>query len=323
MKRLGGRAIEGRCRVVVDRDFRIDLPRFIVTYRWELWLVIGIPAIAIFARNFVFHPLDLLLGLEEQTVTLHNLKWAQGLALYLLLLFVSYLRVRRLGREFLALLWGIAIILPAISLVAYGFVYVLGLTEPVATITGNVTSFSSSLGRAYLIAGIREVPPLLALLWFARQASRLSLTHAFFLVAFTALRPWDPVHWNWSLESIPYVYVTVLIGVLITYSIMLLKVWLVGNFDLRGPAFRRNTLIGLVAAIFLSGYVRVLISQLIGPGEGRYLSVPSLASYFESAYDLTIVLARTGLDQALIAFALVYLVRVRVSAADARADGAG
>ena len=185
-----------------------------MTYRWELWLVIGIPAIAIFTRNFVFHPLDLLLGLEEQTATLHNLKWAQGLALYLLLLTVSYLRVRRLGRELLALLWGIAIILPAISLVAYGFVYVLGLTDP-------STSFIGGLGRFYLITGLREVPPLLALLWFGRQASRLSLTHAFFLVAFTALRPWDPVHWNWSLESIPYVYVTVLIGVLITYSIML------------------------------------------------------------------------------------------------------
>ena len=316
MKRLGGGAIEGRCLVVVDRDFRIDLPRFIVTYRWELWLVIGIPAIAIFTRNFVFHPLDLLLGLEEQTATLHNLKWAQGLALYLLLLTVSYLRVRRLGRELLALLWGIAIILPAISLVAYGFVYVLGLTDP-------STSFIGGLGRFYLITGLREVPPLLALLWFGRQASRLSLTHAFFLVAFTALRPWDPVHWNWSLESIPYVYVTILIGVLITYSIMLSKVWLVGNFELRGPAFRRNTLIGLVAATLLSGYVRVLISQLIGPGEGRYLSVPSLASYFESAYELTSVMFRTGLDQTLIAFALVYLVRVRVSAADARADGAG
>ena len=297
---------------MVDRDFRIDLSRFIVTYRWELWLVFGIPAITIFTRNFVFHPLDLLLGLEEQTAALHNLKWAQGLALYLLLLAVSYLRVRRLGREFLALLWGIAITLWVISLVAYGLVYVLGLTDPV----------TSSLGRAYLIAGIREVPPLLALLWFARQASRLSLTHAFFLVAFTVLRPWDPVHWNWSLESIPYVYVTVLIGVLITYSIMLSKVWLVGNFDLRGPAFRRNTLIGLVAAILLSGYVRVLISQLIGPGEGRYVYIPSLPSLFEPVIALTAFLTTTALDQTLIAFALVYLVRVRVSAADAREDGA-
>ena len=167
------------------------------------------------------------------------------------------------------------------------------------------------------------MPILLALVWFARQASRLSLTHAFFLVAFTALRPWDPVHSNWSLENLPYIYVSILIGVLITLSVMLLKVWLVGNFELRGPAFRRNALIGLVAATLLSGYVRVLISQLIGPGEGRYLYVPSLASFFESAYELTVVLARTGLDQTLIAFALVYLVRVRVSADDARADGAG
>ena len=315
MKRLGGGAIEGRCRVVVDRDFRIDLPRLIVTYRWELWLVIGIPVIATFSRNFVFLPLNLLLGLEEATATQHTLQWAQGVALTLLLLAVSYLRVRRLGREFLALLWGIAITLWVISLVAQGFVYVLGPTDP-------VTGFLGGLGRSYLLIGLFEVPILLALLWFARQASRLSLTHAFFLVAFTALRPWDPVHWNWSLESIPYVYVTILIGVLITYSIMLSKVWLVGNFDLRGPAFRRNTLIGLVAAILLSGYVRVLISQLIGPGEGRYLSVPSLASFFESAYELTSVLFRTGLDQTLIAFALVYLVRVRVSAADAREDGA-
>ena len=286
-----------------------------MTYRWELWLVIGIPVIATFSRNFVFHPLDLLLGLEEETVTLHNLKWAQGLALSLLLLAVSYLRVRRLGREFLALLWGIATILPAIALVAQGFIYVLGLTDP-------ETGFIGGLGRYYLAYGLFEAPILLALVWFARRASRLSLTHAFFLVAFSILRPWDPVHWNWSLENLPYVYVTILIGVLITHSVMLLKVWLVGNFELRGPAFRRNTLIGLVAAILLSGYVRVLISQLIGPGEGRYLSVPSLLSLFEPTYVLIAVLARTGLQRTLIAFALVYLVRVRQSAADARADGA-
>ena len=77
-----------------------------------------------------------------------------------------------------------------------------------------------------------------------------------------------------------------------------------------------------MAATLLSGYVRVLISQLIGPGEGRYLSVPSLLSLFEPTYVLLAVLARTGLDQTLIACALVYLVRVRQSAADARADGA-
>ena len=310
-----GGTIEGRCRVVVDRDWRIDLPPFIVTYRWELWLVIGIPVIAIFFRNFVFLPLNLLLGLEEETVTLHNLQWTQGLALTLLLLAVSYLRVRRLGREFLALLWGIATILPAISLVAQGFVYVLGLTDP-------VTSFAGGLGRSVLYAGLFEVPHLLALLWFARQASRLSLTHAFFLVAFTILRPWDPVRLVWSLEILPYIYVSILIGVFITLSVMLMKVWLVGNFELRGPAFRRNALIGLVAAILLSGYVHVMVSHLIGPGDGRYVYIPSLPSLFEPVIALTAFLTTTALDQTLIAFALVYLVRVRQSAADARADGA-
>ena len=166
------------------------------------------------------------------------------------------------------------------------------------------------------------MPILLALLWFARQASRLSLSHAFFLVAFTALRPWDPVRTNWSLEILPYTYESILIGVLITLSVILLKVWLVGNFELRGPAFRRNALIGLVAATLLSGYVRVLINHLIGLGEGTFLNVPSLLSLLEPTYVLTIFLARTGLQRTLIAFALVYLVRVRVSAADAREDGA-
>ena len=128
--------------------------------------------------------------------------------------------------------------MPAIALVAQGFIYVLGLTDP-------ETGFIGGLGRYYLAYGLFEAPILLALVWFARRASRLSLTHAFFLVAFSILRPWDPVHWNWSLESLPYVYVTILIGVLITYSIMLSKVWLVGNFELRVPLFAETLSLAL------------------------------------------------------------------------------
>ena len=275
-------------------------------------MVVGIPAIALILQTAVFLPLNFLLRLEEAVTTLQAL---QSSVVSLLLLAVSYLRVRRLGREYLALLWGYVIILSAIGSVALGAVYIGGIEYPAADPL-------SVIGRNLLIFGLAEVPRLLALLWFARQASRLSLTHAFFLVVYTSFLLVAPVQGSTARDDLTSIYLPLLVGGAIGLSVMLLKVWLLGNFDLRGPEFRRNAVIGLVAAAILSGYVGVLIGELIGYSEGPYLNILPL---LDVVIGIAAFVATTAFQLAVlfVLFALVYLVRVRVSAADARADGAG
>ena len=293
-------------------DGSTDLSRFIVTYRWELWLVVGIPAIALILQTAVFLPLNFLLRLEEAVTTLQAL---QSNVVSLLLLAVSYLRVRRLGREYLALLWGIVTIFSAISMVAPVTAYIGGLE--------NLWGGSlNPLRLGLLISGLAGVPSLLALLWFARQASRLSLTHAFFLVAFATLTLAGPLQGFQSTGGIALLLAHFLVGGAITLSVMLLKVWLVGNFELRGSRFRRNAVIGIVTAAILSRYVGFLLGQLIGFDAGPYPNIPTELDVMSEI----VVLGTTTalyLGALFVLFALVYLVRVRVSAADARADWAG
>ena len=289
-----------------------ELSRFFVTYRWELWLVVGIPATTAILRALVWVPVVFLFGSDDATV---NLIVFQGSVVTLLLLAASYHRVRRLGRDFLALVWGYAVIIGAISTIAAGAALIAGVEYPTETPL-------SDLGRTFFIHGLATLPQVLALLWFARQASRFSLTHALFLVAFASLTLFGSVHMIHSKSpGIAEVYIPFMVGGAITLSVMLLKVWLLGNFNLSGPGFRRNAVIGLVMATILSGYVRVLIGELIGYWDGTYSNMIPILGV---VYGLAAFVATTALDllTLFVLFALVYLVRVRKTAVDARADWA-
>ena len=148
----------------------------------------------------------------------------------------------------------------------------------------------------------------LALLWFARRLSRVSLTHAFFLVAFTSLYLSIPIQgsligevWAVSLNS--------LIGGFVGLIVVLIKVWLLGNFDRRGERFHKEAIIILVAAVILGDYARVSLGTLLG-----YLEVPSEANLplLGSTVGFFIVLGLVfNLVTLLALFGVVYLIRVR------------
>ena len=290
-----------------------ELLRFVGTYRWELWLIVGIPVTTAILQALLWVPVVFLFGSYDETP---NQFLFLANVLTLLLLAVSYLRVRRLGRDFLALVWGYVVMIGVISTIAAGAALIVGIEYPTETPL-------SDLGRTFFIYGLAALSQVLALLWFARQASRLSLTHALFLVAFASLTLFGPVHMT-HLKNPGTVeaYMPFVVGGIITLSVMLLKVWLLGNFDLRGPGFRRNAIIGLVTATILSGYVRVLIGELFGLWDGTYSNViPLLGAVYEvAAFVATTVLDLLALS---VLFGLVYLVRVRQSSVDAptgRAD---
>ena len=109
----------------------------------------------------------------------------------------------------------------------------------------------------------------------------------------------------------PYlVLASSLVGRAITLTVMLAKVWLLGNLDRRSPRFRRNAVIGLIATSILSGYAGVVIADLIGYAEGPYLTILPLLGVVVGLAAFTATSA-FGLAILLMLFALVYLVRVR------------
>ena len=275
---------------------------FIATYRWELWLIVGVPVITLMVRTFAFIPSGLLFDYSANTVL--DLATFSGGLVGLLLLSISYLRVRHLGRDFLTILWGYTVVAAVIGTVSWAAVVILGIAFPGA-------SPLTVLGRTFSVFAVATLPHVLALLWFARWATRLSLIHAAFLLVYSSFSVVGSVTGSSVSGSSTYlVLASFLVGGAITLTVMLTKVWLLGNFDRHGPTFRRDAVIGLMVTIILSGYARVVIGDLIGYVEGPYLAILPLLGLL---FDVAAFIATTMFELAtlLVLFVLIYVTRVR------------
>ena len=110
----------------------------------------------------------------------------------LLLLAVSWRAVRRQGREFLALLWMLETVTAAFGLTVNSAHLALGRDAPITPVLFTVPlsvatsdSSSTSIGVGYLAT---SPVYLVATLWFARRASRISAGHALLLVLLSSAR---------------------------------------------------------------------------------------------------------------------------------------
>ncbi len=291
------------------------MTRYFVTYRWELWLLIGIPAVlAVVSTLSFFLFSSLLLSDRVGSLSIDNASQVATSAgqlvvgiVSLLLLSISYLRVRRLERELLASLWRYSIAIPVI-----GVATAIAVIVAAVAIADPEESWVVSSLRA---AGIRQfalLPQYLALLWFARQLSRVSLTHAFFLVAFTSLYLFIPIQGSLAdgTSIARAAYLNMLVSGVVSLIVVLIKVWLLGNFDRRGDRFRKEAIIILVVVVVLSDYARVTLGELLGYLEGPYLAiVPVLGIIVGVVY--FVVGFVVNLATLLMLFGVVYLVRVR------------
>lgn len=287
---------------------------YFTTYRWELWLIIGIPAVSVVVHLLSAPLIDILLSDRLGSLSIDNVSQvyvnAWGLAagiVGLLLLTVSYLRVRRLDRELLASLWGYSIAIAVIGVATTTAVIVVAFADPEA-------SWGVSSLRALGIQLFALLPQYLALLWFARQLSKTSLTHAFFLVAFTSLYLVIPITGTLidgtGAERVRAFYLSMLVGGIVSLIVALIKVWLLGNFDRRGDRFRKEAIIILAVTVILSQYARVGIGELLGYLEGPYLTIlPVLGFIIGVAF--FVVGFVVNLVTLLATFGVVYLVRVR------------
>ncbi len=225
------------------------MPRFLVTYRWELWLLLWAPLLGDLSPSAVFPLANLLYdrGWLSASLTLSGFEGVANLVEAGLLL-VFYARVRRMERAFLSLVWGYAILLAvvggALSLAAAAF-------RPEFDLSG-VLAYGLWSGGSSLVYGAAV---LLLLFRFARPASRLSLTHAYFL--FLVVKTYSlttPLARTLNLQLPDLVPDGVLlaIGLVSVFGVGSLFAWLLGNFGSRGAAFRKRAVTGLLALLIVS-----------------------------------------------------------------------
>ena len=151
-------------------------------YRWELMLIVGIP----FIERTIWWLLPHILGNFDMTFDIWSLPpfLRPFLNVSLILLALFYFQVRRMGRTILSLLWAYAFVSEAVNIVASPYTY---LSDP-----GQIREFSQSwwarwevsvgwwsIDVAYLQSILLTI---LVLVWFARQASKISFGHALVLI---------------------------------------------------------------------------------------------------------------------------------------------
>lgn len=233
-------------------------------YRWPLVLFVGIPFVAEISRVLITLVYELSTSGYAGSYESHL--WVTGAwsLTAAVLLGVLYSRLPDTEHSILRLAWSYTFVLHVISVPLY-----FG-----AAIAGHGDSVWE-LGGVYMLGALLLLLPML---WFARRASRASLAHAFFLVFIVGglLLPDFPgslpfyVEWLWRLAG------------------SILAVWLLANFDVRGPYFRRSA---AAAVIVLAALVYLPLLPSLSLAEAIVLLLLSLQLF------------------------LIYLVRVRRSAA--------
>ncbi len=251
-------------------------------YRWPFVLFIGVLFVAEISRVFTANVYDLSRSSNPDS---HELSlWIPGVTslVTVLLLGVLYLRVRNVEPAILRLVWGCTLALVAMRAPLY-----LG-----AVLAG----YGDSLPQVLWVHTFDSVLSLPLLLWFARQASKLSLAHAFFLVFIIGglTLPALP-------ESLPSYF-----DCLWRLAASVVAVWLLSDFEARGPRFRRFATATVVAGSALF-YLELYLGSVFHPVGSlivlRWFPLQSVIAYL--LFPLQ--------------FALIYLLRVRKPAAGQQA----
>ncbi len=263
--------------------------RLLNEYRWELWLFVGIPTVVS------------LIGVIYDW---SGVRWAgdsglrdtgavTGLAAAVLL-GLSYPWVRRLGRPMLGVLWRYSI--AASVVVGAGWVVI-------DLLFSGVRLDSTDLG--YSLAGL-GVAGLLVRLWFAREASRISLAHAFLFIALTVATgslvtpftiAWLNVRDGYDLYVAMAVAGSAAFGTMLVVTITLLSIWALTTFDVLDRTIRRRVIITLLALGTFDAFLFERVSNIALHGPWQ-------------AIDLAIFLAGFVIGT-LILLGLTYLLRVR------------
>ena len=261
------------------------MARLLGRYRWELLLLVVVPAIA-----YIFSGVGVGFGPWVSTTLLLLLNFSSGIGhgFTAILLGVTYFRVRALGRPTLSLFWEYSLsaaVIATLSAITAALVAIAFL---------RLEIISSHLAVFPLIRLVEDTPGALVLLWFARRASRISLAHAFLLVTATV----SPTL-NVSLDNLALYNAAIITDVMLQFTLSLLAVWAIPHFD--GDNFWMRA--RLLAALLTVGGLRLIFWAVIG-----IITVKVQGSYELTIVDLTNAILIFALPTLLV---LTYLVRVR------------
>ncbi len=206
-------------------------------YRWPLVLFVGIPFVAEISRVLTTLVYDLSTsGYADSTELALWVQGARSLTAAVLL-GALYPRLPNAEQPILRLAWSYTFVLHVIAVPLYFGAAIVGYGDSVW-----------ELGRVYMLGALLSFLPML---WFARRASRASLTHAFFLAFIVggltlpdfpgSLDPY--FEWLWRLAG------------------SILAAWLLANFEVRGLYFRRSAA-GVVVVLEGLAYVLLLPSPV-------------------------------------------------------------
>lgn len=244
-------------------------------YGWPIVLFMVVPLTANIVRPADYYALDSGFLSYDSFLMPAVL---QGLTAAILL-GVLYLWVRSDERATLRLVWSCTLM--------------LAITTALVYLSAMLAGYDSLASMA-VVGTLNVLVDFVLLLWFARQASRLGLAHAFFFVIAAG---------GLTLHNY-YYYLPLYFGWLLGLATSVLAVWLLANFDLRGHTFQRRSAIVVVALTGLTGvgYLRFALDA------SREAAV--MASFFLPMYVFFLPVYVTFFLLLLLPL-LVYLVRVR------------
>ena len=272
-------------------------------YEWESLLLVAIPFWAVLAGvsySLVLYRTPWLTDGGGTGLWLSLPDWGiQSQLFTIILLAVLYPAVRRLGRNFLSLVWQFLLAVEVIALVVDGLFVAMWLQGV------SVASTSTTWDPRLLTALLSGPVAIFLLLRFIRCASRSSLSHAFFAVALALTFSWDQLFvFAGVMPESTFDYLLIASGGALVGALGLgtdvLTVWLLFNFDARGPAFRKRAVVALIVLRTLGGLALALLS-ILAAGH-----LPMLTSRTTTLQMLGVTFLGWS-----VVFWVVYLVRVR------------
>ena len=246
-------------------------------YGWPFLLFIGVPFVTRAFASVVaglYHTVGGSDAASDVFTHFTHLVTGLGSLTSVLVLGALYLRVRNLEQPTLRLVWSCVLVLSVLS-AASGFgAYAIGPAD-------------SDFGLFWFYS-LLALPGLAVVLWFARRASRSSLAHAFFLAVVVGgiTLPYLPETSSYTGQ------------VLIELLPDVLAVWLLANFDERGPRFRRVS-VGLVIALDGLSYLPLLLFGVFAASVGGPVGI------------VLLILALGAFVSFILPLVLIYLLRVR------------
>ncbi len=251
-------------------------------YRWEAWLIIGVPSVA--------YVINTLLAWNLFSAYYSFATFVSLIPRFILLVASYYWFGRHLsGKELLQAFWSYSMISGGTWLIAEAIL----LGDAAMNPDSIYRDFPFTSPFALIVRAIAALIQTFVLVWFARQLTRVSLRHGLFLVVFASFSLGsihDYFSYSWVSNPLVVVSYLSLLSTFVTLVVSLVEVWILGSFNQRGERWQRNIIILLPVVMFTGLGTRAFLR----PDETGIVVAVSLAIVLALVYVFRV---RSGQDR--------------------------